>query len=158
MDYQNFPKLIGIDLPIGYPEPVPVQQTWCLDSFVEEIMDYPIRSFAGEPKILFTYGENTSEEGQTFFSTPESVANLLHLRQPEGHKGTFGRLLIIGGSENYPGAVFLAAASALRSGCGLVTIATEVSLPWRDPQITYLPLPHQKEKEAIEAYLQNSIP
>ncbi|MFN4217151.1 MAG: NAD(P)H-hydrate dehydratase, partial [Brevinematales bacterium] len=75
-------------------------------------------------------------------------------RSPEGHKGTFGRLLIVGGSENFPGAIFLAAAGALRSGCGLVTIASGIPLSWKEPQITYLPLLPQREKETLEAYLQ----
>lgn len=46
-------------------------------------------------------------------------------RNPEGHKGSFGRLLIIAGSENYPGAAALSTLAALRSGVGLTTLLTE---------------------------------
>ena len=46
-------------------------------------------------------------------------------RNPEGHKGSFGRLLIIAGSENYPGAAALSTLAALRSGAGLTTLLTE---------------------------------
>lgn len=45
-------------------------------------------------------------------------------RPPSGHKGTFGHVLILGGSESMPGAPALAGLAALRSGAGLVTIAT----------------------------------
>lgn len=44
-------------------------------------------------------------------------------RPCEAHKGTFGRVLIVGGSRNYLGAPALAANAALRSGAGLVTMA-----------------------------------
>lgn len=151
---RSFPFVIGVELPFGYPEAIPVHQTWCLDVAVEEIMEYPWRGIAGEMKVIPTYGSDTADMGKTFLSTMEEVAGLLHIRSPEGHKGTFGRLLIVGGSENYPGAVFLAGAGALRSGCGLVTIASGTPLPYKDPQITYLPLPPQREKETLETYLQ----
>lgn len=45
-------------------------------------------------------------------------------RSPSGHKGTFGHVLILGGCEAMPGAPALAGLAALRSGAGLVTIAT----------------------------------
>ncbi len=45
--------------------------------------------------------------------------------RPEGsNKGTFGKVMVLGGSTRYPGAPRLAAVSAYRAGAGLVTIAT----------------------------------
>ncbi|MBN1855228.1 MAG: NAD(P)H-hydrate dehydratase [Pirellulales bacterium] len=52
----------------------------------------------------------------------------LPARQPASHKGDFGRVLIIGGSRNYSGAVALAGMAALRSGAGLVTLAVPDSI------------------------------
>ncbi len=46
-------------------------------------------------------------------------------RDPRGHKGTFGTVVVVGGSAGYPrmiGAPALAALAALRSGCGLAKI------------------------------------
>ncbi len=54
---------------------------------------------------------------------PGDVAVILKPRPPESHKGDFGRLLIVGGSETYSGAPALAALAALRSGVDLVYIA-----------------------------------
>ena len=45
-------------------------------------------------------------------------------RRPGAHKGDFGRLLIVGGETDMGGAVVLAGEAALRTGAGLVTIAT----------------------------------
>lgn len=44
-------------------------------------------------------------------------------RPRSGHKGTFGRVLVVGGSAGLFGAVALCARGALRSGAGLVTVA-----------------------------------
>ncbi len=48
------------------------------------------------------------------------VREALPPRKPDGHKGDFGKLLIVGGSRGYTGAPYLAASAAVRSGCGLV--------------------------------------
>lgn len=45
-------------------------------------------------------------------------------RSSQAHKGDFGKVLIIGGSDSMPGAPALSGLAALRSGAGLVTIAT----------------------------------
>lgn len=49
-------------------------------------------------------------------------------RPKDGHKGTFGRLLIVGGSTGMSGAPALCGMAALRSGAGLVTVAVPHSL------------------------------
>ncbi len=48
-------------------------------------------------------------------------------RPVEGHKGTFGRVLVIAGSVGMTGAAALAGRSALRTGSGLVRVATSRS-------------------------------
>ncbi|TAK23404.1 MAG: NAD(P)H-hydrate dehydratase [Chloroflexota bacterium] len=58
----------------------------------------------------------------------ESVAAMMPGRSPSGHKGTYGRTLVIGGSASYPGAAFLAALGAVRGGAGIVTLASVESV------------------------------
>ncbi len=49
-------------------------------------------------------------------------------RPKDGHKGTFGKVLIVGGSVGFSGAPALAGMAALRSGSGLVKVAVPVSI------------------------------
>ncbi len=52
--------------------------------------------------------------------TRRVVRELLPQRDPEGHKGTFGKVLCLCGAVGYTGAPVLAAGAAVRSGSGLV--------------------------------------
>jgi len=52
-----------------------------------------------------------------------AVAPLLPERPLDGHKGSFGSVLLIAGSRRFIGAPILAATAAYRSGAGLVTLA-----------------------------------
>jgi hydroxyethylthiazole kinase-like uncharacterized protein yjeF len=56
--------------------------------------------------------------------TREGVRELVPSRAAESHKGDFGRVLVVAGSIGRTGAAHLAAQGALRSGAGLVTLAT----------------------------------
>jgi ADP-dependent NAD(P)H-hydrate dehydratase len=49
-------------------------------------------------------------------------------RPADGHKGTFGKILIVGGSMGFSGAPALAGKAALRSGAGLVRVAVPQSI------------------------------
>ena len=72
------------------------------------------------------------------------AASLLPPRPLDGHKGSFGKVMLAVGSANYIGAAALAGESACRSGAGLVTIAAArqvigiVASGLREP--TWLPL------------------
>ena len=56
--------------------------------------------------------------------TRERMRELVPARAADSHKGDFGRVLVIAGSLGRSGAAHLAAVGALRSGAGLVTVAT----------------------------------
>lgn len=55
--------------------------------------------------------------------TERTVAAQLPARRRAGHKGSFGHVLVVAGSEGKTGAAALAARAAVRAGAGLVTIA-----------------------------------
>ena len=55
--------------------------------------------------------------------TWREMASLLAPRDPEAHKGSFGHVLVVGGSVGKAGAAAMAGMAGLRSGAGLVTVA-----------------------------------
>lgn len=77
--------------------------------------------------------------------TLESLRGLLPPRPPDAHKGTFGRLLVVAGSDQYVGAAYLVCAAAVRAGAGIVALAAPRWLrdvvAARLPEVTYVPLP-----------------
>jgi NAD(P)H-hydrate epimerase len=80
-------------------------------------------------------------------ATPERLRQWLPPRPRDAHKGTFGKVLIVAGSVNYPGAVALAGLAAYRVGAGLVTLATpqpiQPLIAGIVPEATWILLPHE---------------
>lgn len=58
----------------------------------------------------------------------EDVLSILPDRDPEAHKGSFGKILLLCGSRGYTGAAYLSAMGALRSGAGLVYLGVPESI------------------------------
>lgn len=108
-------------------------------------------------------------------SVPPSIAEDLQLELPQllteslieksipkrpqnGHKGTFGHALVVGGSRSYVGAPIFTAKAVLHSGAGLVTLAIPEGIypmaATQYPEALFLPLSEEKEgyfsKDAIE--------
>lgn len=73
------------------------------------------------------------------------LSRILPERSNYSHKGTFGRVLCAVGSEWFPGAAILSVTAAVRSGTGLVTVASTrpglAGLAAALPEATHLPLP-----------------
>lgn len=79
---------------------------------------------------------------------------LLPVRQKDGNKGTFGRVLIIAGSATMVGCCELAVTGAFRCGAGLVTLAFPdclyIPLTSRLTENTFMPLPCKNGKLSVE--------
>lgn len=67
-------------------------------------------------------------ESRIYLTTDEDADSFLPDRPPDAHKGSCGRLLVVGGSPGMTGAPVMAARAALRSGAGLVTVAAPEGL------------------------------
>jgi hydroxyethylthiazole kinase-like uncharacterized protein yjeF len=74
----------------------------------------------GSPDSLF------EKDDSVFLSVvePAMFRHLLAPRPRSGHKGTFGHVLVVGGSRGKTGAPAMAGLGALRAGAGLVTVAS----------------------------------
>ena len=57
----------------------------------------------------------------TYFNQ-DNLRDILLFRKDDSHKGNYGHLLLVCGSDRYSGAAVLATGAALKSGCGLVTL------------------------------------
>ncbi len=92
---------------------------------------YPGRGYVGELTIgSVGYPRSLLQNFSSDYECVEEkwVREHLPLRKPEGHKGDFGRVLVIAGSRGMTGAATLTAESALRAGAGLVYLAYPESL------------------------------
>ncbi len=87
-------------------------------------------------------------------TTPEFVRKCLPERPAYSHKGTYGRILIMGGSPGLTGAVAMAGEAALRCGSGLITAGVPAGLnPVLEVKLTEvmtLPLP-ETETQGISS-------
>ena len=94
-------------------------------------------------QVLFMVFPLLDEEGQAWYGyciriegdsmkiqelNRQSVLSILPERDPFGHKGTFGKVLLLCGSRGFTGAAYLAAMGALRSGAGLVYLGVPESI------------------------------
>ena len=59
-----------------------------------------------------------------FETTSDFVWQAIQPRPRDAHKGTFGSVLAVAGSASYRGAAALAVEGALRTGAGIVTLAS----------------------------------
>lgn len=92
---------------------------------------YPGATYNGELQVVsigIPQALLESTEAAAFVPTMEKVASFMPLRESTAHKGTFGSLLVIGGTIGYTGAGVLAAMAAQRSGVGLVKTAVRKQL------------------------------
>ncbi|MDO8573672.1 MAG: NAD(P)H-hydrate dehydratase [Candidatus Daviesbacteria bacterium] len=82
--------------------------------------------------------------------TRKWVIKKLPKRPKDANKGTFGKVLVIAGSKNYPGAAYLSCAACYRVGAGLVTLATSPSVKIivsrQLPEVTFLPFDEVSKK------------
>lgn len=85
---------------------------------------YPGNAHAGQLKIVDIGLPQSALESvdSNYISYDEYDLTHIPRRNQHSHKGTFGRVLIIAGSENMSGAAYLSAKAAYRAGAGLVEI------------------------------------
>ena len=84
---------------------------------------YPAKKYAGKIKVAdITIPKKYIEKYEHSIFINKKNIPVFKKREKDAHKGTFGRVVSIGGSINMAGAVKITAISALKSGCGLVTV------------------------------------
>ena len=104
------------------------------------------------PTIIAPIGspaDAVSSELELHLSAPSDFAELLAPRALEANKGSYGHVLVLGGSLGKAGAAAMAGFSALRAGAGLATVATAKSalatVAGFHPELMTEPLPETSE-------------
>ncbi len=126
-------RVVSVDLPSGldadtgqpHGSAVEADLTVALGLPKAGLTQEPGRSLAGRI-VVARIGIADEAPGATVRAelwTRAAAGSALPRRPRAGHKGTFGHVLIAGGSTGKAGAAALAAAGAARGGAGLVTIA-----------------------------------
>ena len=91
---------------------------------------YPGRAFVGALEVVDIGLLPTAPDAERHpfeRATPEAMAELVPARDPRAHKGSVGRVLMVGGSVGLTGAVALAARAATRTGAGYVQACVPAS-------------------------------
>ena len=107
----------------------------------------PGKEFCGTTEVVdigIPHEVRAQVEQNCFLTGEDMVFSSIRRRPRFSNKGTFGKLLCITGSANFPGAAVLSALGAMRSGAGLTTVAAtekvvSIIAP-RIPEATFLPL------------------
>ncbi len=127
--------VVSLDIPSGlnadfghpYGAAVRAKATVTFGHLKRGLILYPGVDFAGTVHVVPIGAPGTVSEQAGFdgrMTDRQSVLPWLPERRPDGHKGTFGHLLVVGGLSGKTGAAAMVGQAALRSGCGLVTVAT----------------------------------
>jgi NAD(P)H-hydrate epimerase len=128
--------IVSIDVPSGMSSDTPHLLGDCIDASMTVTLAAPkvplvlppAESRAGDVVIAdigIPYEVIEALEGPYLeLLTPEQLRQLIEPRAADSHKGDFGRVTIVAGSLGKTGAAHLAGMAALRSGAGLVTVAT----------------------------------
>lgn len=122
---------------------------------------YPARSFAG--KIEYQPIGLSKTSFRKKISIKYQLYQKKNLKQDYAqkkikldiHKGQKGKVLIIGGSNLYPNAVYLTALAAYRSGAGVVSITSDTnnqSTTTDERSIVFLPIQNYSKEEITKWY------
>jgi len=132
--------VVSVDIPSGLPSDAAWFDGLCVHADFTVTMglpkmgmaQYPARGFCGEmivaPLVFPDDLLSAPMPSRMNLITAEMAGSLLPPRPPDGHKGTFGSVLIVAGSPGMTGAAAMTALSAARSGSGLVYVAIPQSL------------------------------
>ena len=150
-------KVVAVDVPIGVNADSGECEPYALRADVTVVLSYPkigtlsypAREYVGKIVIddlgLDTEAVHSAFDFNSFYTDDDTARSLLPLRAANGNKGSFGKVLMICGSDKYRGAAHLCAEGALRSGAGYIMFCGEGNLcrelRARFPEIVYFDKP-----------------
>jgi hydroxyethylthiazole kinase-like uncharacterized protein yjeF len=160
------PPVVAVDCPSGVDcdsgaaaeECLRAEVTVCMAAVKAGLLRFPAFGLVGDLQVVeigLPDGLGAWDGVKRQLLSEESVRRMLPQRKADGHKGTFGTAMIVGGSLNYSGAMLLAAGAAGKVGAGLVQAAVpailHAALAGNNPNLTWVLLPHQMGAVSGEA-------
>ncbi|HET7767127.1 MAG TPA: NAD(P)H-hydrate dehydratase [Chloroflexota bacterium] len=136
----------GVDADTGSADPLAFQAdvTLATGPLKPGLLIHPGAAHAGRARALDIGLTDPDPGGAMRRLDDRTVASLLPDRPDDSHKGSYGKVLVVAGSDRYVGAASLVAGAAIRGGAGLVTLAcppaVKAALAGASPETTYLPL------------------
>ncbi len=137
--------VVAIDLPSGLDaemaevsgDPLRADHTVALCGWKTALLFGPAAHLAGQVRLdgLRLPPGWALEEATATRPADAEVAALLPVRAADAHKGTAGRVWIVGGHPGTVGAPALAGVGALRAGAGLVTVHSAAEVPLVMPEL-----------------------
>ena len=120
---------------------------------------YPARKTIGKLKCSYIGIPNDTPEAigwqEKYLMNALTAKKILPIAEPDVHKGSMGRLAVIGGSSDYKGAPLLSLTGALKSGAGMVKgILPEYHSPsffTVDPEIIINHIPSSLDFHGLES-------
>ena len=116
--------VLAADLPSGLGHhAVEADATLAMGFAKTSLLDDAATRFVGRLAIAPLPGlQAPAEADPAEVLVAENLRHLLPPRSFDTHKGSYGRVAILAGSRNYPGAARLCSAAAVHAGAGLVTL------------------------------------
>jgi NAD(P)H-hydrate epimerase len=160
------PPVVAVDCPSGVDcdsgeaaaECLPAEITVTMAAVKQGLLKFPAFKFVGDLRLVGIGLPDSLSAYQTIRRQVVDAAwvrTMMPERPLDGHKGTFGTVMVVGGSLNYSGAVLLAGEAAFRSGAGWVTLAVpeplHIALAGSFIEATWVLLPHENGFIAAEA-------
>ena len=152
------PKLVAVDLPSGINadsgavDDATVEPDMTVTFGLPKVGMYqaPASGLLGKVQVIDIGIPKAAQEAVKLeLLTSRWVKSHLPRRPEDANKGTFGKVLVVGGSRRYVGAVQLAALAAYRAGAGLVTVATTgyvtSHIAGSAAEVTWLPQPEAED-------------
>jgi len=127
---ENSVKVVSLDIPSGinsdtgevYKPSIKAHSTLTVQLIKLGMLQSPARESCGSIEVI-DIGIDTSSGSEFSLLTSNSLP-FLPKRALNAHKGSFGRVIVIGGSAKFPGAPILSARASLGIGAGLVFVAS----------------------------------
>jgi len=142
-------RVAAVDIPSGLDSDQPSTQTPYARADLTVTFTAPKPAHALPPNcdrmgtlVIAPVGspQRLLDQAPLHWLTPAHFPAVLEPRPRAGHKGTFGHVLVIGGAPGKTGAAHLAGLAALRTGAGLVTVASAAPPGTLPPELMTNPL------------------